>query len=203
MGGCNSIDKVAGYRIGSDKNKYVISMWKGLQKNLPRPIQITKDIYDRARNEYNHNSNIEFDDFLIGWIGWMGSFNGRFFDGGYSGKASGRDYVDEQIRNTQAQIPFIQDIEFYHCAYNELLIPDNSIIYCDIPYKDTKQYVTSKDFNHDSFFDWCRDMKDKGHSVFVSEYNAPNDFKCIWSMEVTNSMNTTKTYKPIERLFTL
>ena len=27
------------------------------------------------------------------------------------------------------------------------------------------------------------------------------DFECVWEMEVTNSMNTTKTYKPIERLF--
>ena len=37
--------------------------------------------------------------------------------------------------------------------------------------------------------------------VFVSEYTAPDDFACIWEMKVTNSMNTTKTYKPIEKLF--
>jgi hypothetical protein len=39
--------------------------------------------------------------------------------------------------------------------------------------------------------------------VSVSEYSAPSDFKCVWSMEITNAMNTTKTYKPIEKLFTL
>ena len=31
----------------------------------------------------------------------------------------------------------------------------------------------------------------------------PEDFKCIWQKEVTHSMNTTKTYKPIEKLFIL
>ena len=29
----------------------------------------------------------------------------------------------------------------------------------------------------------------------------PDDFDCIWEKEVTNAMNTTKTYKPIEKLF--
>jgi DNA adenine methylase len=77
------------------------------------------------------------------------------------------------------------------------------LIYCDIPYKDTKQYATSKDFDYDKFFDWCRGMSKEGHSIFVSEYQAPPDFKCVWEKELTNSMNQTKTYKPIEKLFTL
>ena len=46
-------------------------------------------------------------------------------------------------------------------------------------------------------------MAAKGHKVFISEYEAPEDFECIWSKEVTNSMNTTKTYKPTEKLFTI
>ncbi len=50
-------------------------------------------------------------------------------------------------------------------------------------------------------FDWCRNMSKKGHVVFVSEYQAPDDFKCVWQKELTNSMNQTKTYKPIEKLF--
>lgn len=201
VGGCNIIDKVDGLRIGADMNKYIISMWKGLQDDLMIPLEISKDLYNIARNEYNKNTNEIFGDFLIGWIGWMGSFNGRFFDGGYSGKSGKRDYVDEQIRNTLKQVDKIKDIEFYHCSYEDLEIPDNSIIYCDIPYKDTKQYSTSKDFNYDNFWEWCRIMTRNGHSVFISEYNAPDDFECIWSKEVTNSMNTTKTYKPIEKLF--
>lgn len=201
VGGANTIDKVDGNRIGSDLNKYIISMWEGLQNESIKPIEIPKDLYNIARNEYNEGVNDIFNDFLIGWIGWMASFNGRFFDGGYSGKSGNRDYVNEQIRNTLKQIPLIKDIKFIHCSYDELEIPDNSIIYCDPPYQNTKQYSTSKNFDYDKFWEWCREMTRKGHSVFISEYNAPNDFECVWSKEVTNSMNSTITYKPTEKLF--
>ena len=95
VGGANMIDKVTGNRIGADKNLYIIEMWKGLQNNIDKQLKIPKELYTKARNEYNNKTNIDFDNFLIGWIGWMGSFNGRFFDGGYSGKTKTRDYVDE------------------------------------------------------------------------------------------------------------
>jgi len=177
-------------------------MWVGLKNNIDKPYDISKELYSRARIEYNNKTNLEFNDFLIGWIGWMGSFNGRFFDGGYSGKTKTRDYIAEQIKNTEKQIDKIKNIDFYCCSYQKLNIPDNSIIYCDIPYKNTKQYTTSKNFNHDDFWQWCRDMNFLGHTVFISEYNAPDDFQCVWEKEITNSMNSIKTYKPIEKLFT-
>lgn len=201
VGGCNAIDKVSGLRIASDKNKYLIAMWKGLQEDRPRPYTIDKDLYNEARTEFNNGTNEKFDDFTIGWIGWMASYNGRFYDGGYSGSFAKRDYIDEQIRNTESQISEIKDIIFYNKSYDELDIPEKSIIYCDIPYKGTKQYSTSRDFDYDKFWEWCRIKTCEGHKVFVSEYNAPDDFECIWEKQVTNSMNTTNTYKPIERLF--
>lgn len=71
-GGLNSIDKVKGNRIASDKNKYLIAMWKGLQENNSRPYDISKELYSIARTEYRNNTNDELDDFLIGWIGFMG-----------------------------------------------------------------------------------------------------------------------------------
>ena len=202
VGGANMIDKVEGLRIGSDVNKYLIALWKGLQKNLDRPYTIDKELYSSARTAYNSNDTTTFTDFLIGWIGWMASYNGRFFDGGYSGHLVGkRDYIAEQIKNTEAQISKIKGVHFIYSSYDKLEIPNNSIIYCDIPYKDTTQYSYSKNFNYDSFWSWVRKKSQEGHQVFVSEYNAPADFECVWEMEVTNSMNTTKTYKPIERLF--
>lgn len=43
------------------------------------------------------------------------------------------------------------------------------------------EYSTSKNFDHDKFWQWGRDMSIVGHTVFVSEYNAPADFECVWS----------------------
>ena len=34
VGCANMIDKVSGNRIGADANKYLIAMWKGLQKDI-------------------------------------------------------------------------------------------------------------------------------------------------------------------------
>lgn len=206
VGGANVIDKVIGNRIAADKSKYLIAMWKGLQENRPRPTEISKDLYDVARDVFNgketaFNHIMEMDDFMVGWIGFMASFNGRFFDGGYNGNYLKRNYTKESIDNIEKQIENIKGIEFIECTYDNLKIPDQSIIYCDIPYKNTKQYATSANFNHDNFWEWCRNMTNDGHQVFVSEYTAPEDFKCVWSKEVTNSMNTTNTMKPIERLF--
>jgi DNA adenine methylase len=202
-GGCNTIDKVTGNRIASDINKYLVSMWIGLQSENSRIYNITKDIYDKARNDFNSGTNSTYDDFLIGWIGWTASFNGRFFDGGYSGTHSNRDYISEQIRNIEKQIPDIKGIHFCHCDYADLAIPNESIIYCDIPYKGTKQYYVSKNFNYDKFWDWAKSQKNSGHTVFVSEYEAPSGIKCVWEKTVTNSLNTKKTYKATEKLFKL
>ena len=204
-GGMNLIDKVSGNRIANDLNYYLIEMWNGLQNNYDRPYEITREMYSLARTDYNNNTNKNYSDFLIGWIGWMGSYNGRFFDGGYSGHSVGkteRNYIAEQIRNTEKQIEFLKDVRLHSTSYETLTLPSNSLIYCDIPYKGTKQYTTSKSFNHDNFWKWCRDKTTEGHKIFVSEYNAPKDFKCVWEKQVTNSMNQTNTHKPTERLFT-
>lgn len=193
-GGMNTICEVDGKRLANDKNEYLIAMWKGLQENRKRPFDIPKDLYDRARNEYNNKTNIEFDNFLIGWIGWMGSANGRFFDGGYSGKSNTkigtvRDYIKEAINNIEKQIPKMKDVIFESVDYINLQIPNNSIIYCDIPYQGTKQYSTSKDFNYDIFWEWCRQKSAEGHIIYVSEYNSPEDFICVWQKEVKSSLS--------------
>jgi len=80
-------------------------------------------------------------------------------------------------------------VKFDNKDYSELQIPDNSIIYCDIPYKGTKQYSTSKDFDHENFWCWCREKSIQGHTVYVSEYNAPDDFVCVWQKEAKSSLS--------------
>jgi len=202
VGGCNMIDKVYGKRIGCDNNKYLIALWKGLQQERELILDIPKELYDKARNQYNERENHGFDDFTIGWIGFMGSFNGRFYGGGYSGKHGGRDYPQEQIKNTLKQKDKIKDIDFYCCEYYELQIPENSIIYCDIPYQGTKEYDNKNKFNHDKFWDWCREVS-LYNEVFVSEYNAPNDFECIWEKQVNVSIRPNKTLNQTEKLFKL
>lgn len=200
-GGLGTFDKVTGNRIAADNNKYLIAMWKGLQEGRETPMHISKNLYSMAREEYNSGVNKAFDDFLIGWIGWMASFNGRFFDGGYSGTSGGRDYVDEQIRNTLKQIPSLEGAVFEYSHYADLSIPESSMVYCDIPYSGTKQYSTSTGFNHTLFWEWCRNLVDNGHKVFVSEYTAPKDFVCVWEKAIKSYMRPSRAESRVEKLF--
>ena len=198
-GGMNLIDKVEGNRIANDNNKYLIAMWKGINKGIVYPKEISKSLYSLARDVFNgkearfeHIMNMTDD--LVGWIGFMGSANGRFFEGGYSGKSNTkigtvRDYIAESIRNIQKQIPSLKDVDFRCNDYRELEIPNNSIVYCDIPYEGTKQYSTSKGFNHSQFWDWVREKSKQGHKVYVSEYNAPGDFVCVWEKKAKSSLS--------------
>jgi len=116
-----------------------------------------------------------------------------------------RDYQDEAIKNIEKQRPNLRDIIFKHNKYNELRLPSNSIIYCDPPYEWTTWYKNN--FNHSEFWDWCREKKEEWHIIFISEYNAPEDFKEVWRKEVKSSLSANwKSWwskQSIEKLFTL
>lgn len=93
------------------------------------------------------------------------------------------------------------DIVFTSGSYEEMDIPPNSIIYCDPPYAGTTKYKDH--FDHDKFWDWCDQQVSKGQKVFVSEYKAPEGWRCIWQKEVNNSLTKeTGSKKGIEKLFT-
>lgn len=205
-GGCNIIDKIDHpLRIANDKNKYLIAMWKDLQQGKSFPTEINRELYTRVRESFRKNDG-QFSDAFIGWIGFMASFNGRFFDGGYSGHAVSvkngkqRDYITESISHILKQLGDIKDVVFMSEDYKDLYIPTNSVLYCDPPYNKTKGYCYNIDY--DVFWEWCREQSLKGHKVFISEYEAPEDFKCLWEQKVTNAMNLNLTKTPIEKLFT-
>lgn len=207
-GSCSVIEKVPAkfLRIANDKNKYLISMFKNLGK-VEYPLHIDKNLYDKARNCYHGKFSGMTDD-IIGWIGYMASYNGRFFDGGYSGhkvetkNGKFRDYITENINNINQQIPLLNGVTFLNEDYYNVEIPDNSIVYCDPPYKGTKQYDISKNFDYDRFYDFCRSINKKGIPIFISEYNMPDDFECVWQKQLSTCINQTLTKKPIEKLFT-
>lgn len=114
-----------------------------------------------------------------------------------------RDYISENIANTLKQVPYLHDVDFRSCDYNELELPPNSLVYADPPYKNTKQYMYSKDFDHEAFYEWCRKTVADGHTLFISEYNMPSDFECVWSKDVTCAMNPNITKNNTEKLFVL
>lgn len=81
--------------------------------------------------------------------------------------------------------------------YADVEIKDNSVIYCDPPYLNTKGYKIK--FDNERFYSWCRKQKEL---VIISEYNMPDDFICVAQREKRVLMNKDgKTIKKTEKLF--
>lgn len=202
-GGCNVIDKVEGNRIANDKNTYLIQMWRRLTKGWEPPMIIEKDFYLAVRESWEQKSEA-FPAELIGWVGFTGSYRGLFF-GGYSGHACSttdgvRDYIGESIRNIMSQVDDLKGVCFLNRGYEDLVLLSKCIIYCDPPYRGTTGYQNALD--HEYFWEWCRKKIKQGHRVFVSEYSAPDDFRCIWEMEVRSSLDYRQVKKnAVEKLF--
>ena len=68
-------------------------------------------------------------------------------------------------------------------------IPEESIIYCDIPYRETTSYKAGG-LDYDAFYAWAVDMANNGHKVYVSEYSIEHpNFVQVWEMDVANALN--------------
>jgi len=208
VGGANVIDKVNhNKKIGSDNNKYLIALLQNLDKIESLPSEVTKEHYDDVRESYKQ-SDSRYEDWYIGAIGFLSSRSGRFFDGGYAlysgenSKGEPRSYYDETKRNLLAQRPNVKGVVFLYADYSKYEPGQikGCMFYCDIPYANTKKYLTSKDFNYDKFWNWAREMS-KNNVVLVSEQVAPPDWECIWEMEVSRSMNYVRATKATEKLF--
>ena len=78
-------------------------------------------------------------------------------------------------------------------------IENNSIVYCDPPYMDSKSYKTGA-FDHKKFWEWA-DTVARNNVVFVSEYATLSaSFIPVWEMEAKTTVGRTKR-KATEKLF--
>jgi len=196
VGGANMIDKVDGKRIGADLNEYVISLLNQMSKPNYKAPEINEEKYNDIKKYPS-----QYPRWVVGYAATQLSYGGKWFGGYRRDKQGKRNYCLEAQKNVNKQSENIQNVNFIHCSYNELpLNSDNCLIYCDPPYEGTTSYKDS--FDHIQFWNWCREMSDRGHQVFVSEYNAPGDFKSIYSKEVNSSLTKdTGSKKANEQLF--
>jgi len=202
VGGANIIDKVDGWRIANDYNPYLMAMWRAISEGWLPPRLVTEDMYKDLQISRPITPE-------CGYIGFALSFGGKFF-GGYRRDVAGTKGCLENMetqsrRSYQSMIKQAQSligVDFRNQSYLNLDIPDESLIYCDPPYAGTTGYKTGS-FDHMAFWQWCDQMHDAGHSVFVSEYNAPHHWRCVWQKRVNNTLvKDTGSKTGTERLFT-
>lgn len=198
VGGANMIDKVPDSfeRNGYDLNGHVIKALIDIRDN-PEALLDSFSAEDREFWKKQEPTSL-FSHACI-----VTSFGGDFRDGGYA-REKGSDestFCGYGKRNALKQSPKIQNVQFICDSYENLDF-ENCLIYCDPPYQKSRGYKTGT-FDHDKFFDWCREQAKK-NVVFVSEYEMPDDFECVWQGEIkTNFASNRKkaTHNAVEKLF--
>jgi DNA adenine methylase len=184
---------------GSDANKDVIAMWQATQKGWEPPTTCTKEKYESLKNSKLISAE-------RGFIGVACSYSGIFFVG-YRGtqtfKNGGKNKTVDSAAMTARSVNKISKMVkhvFFKAGNYQNIIPKNMLIYCDPPYLSNK-YQQSQffHFDHEEFWDLMRKWSED-NLIVISEYNAPKDFKAIWSSKLAVSHNG-KTNVKIEKLF--
>jgi site-specific DNA-adenine methylase len=91
----------------------------------------------------------------------------------------------------------LEKLHFTNKDYKDVLIHNNSVIYCDIPYFGTGDYGST--FSHKEFFDWA---DSQSNPVFISEYNI-NDkrFTVIKEFAHRTTFSPSENNSVVEKLY--
>lgn len=208
-GGANVISEIdCNHKIGVELNEYICALWKHLQTRGMDgiPQSLTREEYEDIKDNYLRKTN-KYPKWLTGYVGACCSYGGGWFNG-YAKFNPNRneDHIKEAYENLKKHIENFKCLDttyFANTSYDSLYFPPGSVIYCDPPYANSKKYES--DFDHIKFWEWVRVMSSGGRYVYVSEYEAPSDFKCIWSKKKKDGMGTTlignRQNAKIEKLF--
>lgn len=84
VGGANLIQHIkCKNRIDYDINPYLIALLNNLDKIPNFEVPVSKEEYDICRAEWR-STQLTHPDWYIGAVGYIASFGGRFYDGGYA-----------------------------------------------------------------------------------------------------------------------
>jgi len=192
MGGGNMLSNVpAKHKWGNDTAEYAVALLEAVANGWEPPEKLTQDEYYDIKG-----SPDKYDACIVGFACFTCSFGSKPW-GGYAHKEN---YAAGSSKNLVKQRPGLIGTKFTRMSYLDLEIPDGSTVYCDPPYASTTGY--GGEFCHEKFWQWAFVLSSRCR-VFVSEYTAPDEWRCIW--EKTVSKYVTKKYdkydKATEKLF--
>ena len=171
-GGCNIVSEMSGDRIANDVHTSLMMMWQELQNGWIPPTEVSEEEYQRVKRLN--------DCALKAFVGFGCSF-GAVQWSTYARNKKKANFALRAKNLSLRKIAKMKDVTFYNKSYLEFT-PKNQLIYCDPPYKNTGSYKGTDKFDHDLFWQTMREWS-KDNTVFISEYQAPPDFDCVWQKE--------------------
>ncbi len=192
---------VEGVRLGADIHGGLIAMWTAMQSGWLPPAEITREEWLDLQAR-----KLEVDP-LVAYAGFC-SFGGVYFASYLAGSAPGskRSYQAAHQASTVRKAERLKGVELEACSYLDLALPPASLIYCDPPYAGTGRYRCTPKFDSVQFWHWTQDVANAGHTVFVSEFSAPESpaIQEVWAKPTNVSIaagQAAEHRKSTERLY--
>lgn len=170
-------------RIASDANVALVTMWRALAVGWTPPTAISEEDYARVK------STCDPLDPLTAFVGIGLSFSGKWF-GGFARDGTSRNYAANAETSLRRKNAGLRGVEWHAGDYRDCPMPSGAVIYCDPPYAGTTQYDGVGKFVTSEFWDWCLSKSEDGHIVFVSEYDAPEEFEPVLSIHTKTDVRT-------------
>lgn len=187
--------------LASDAHPDLSLMWQAVVAGWTPPDVVTEEEYADLRNAAPSA--------LRGFVGFGGSFGGKWFGGfargGETAAGTPRNHQGESSRTVARIGKTLRAgcVAVTHADYQSAPVIPGSVIYCDPPYAATQGYATGA-FDSVEFWAWAEIASDIA-DVYVSEYTAPPWWRCVWSAEKRQSVTMPAQGRETrtERLFTL
>lgn len=95
----------------------------------------------------------------------------------------------------------MSNVTFRHDDYRLILPHTGDVVYCDPPYADTTGYRDA--FDSKAFWETMDSWHELGADVFVSEYQAPPHWECVYAVERARPLKSrlTNSVRVTEKLF--
>ena len=163
-----------------DKSAYIRCVWsfgnKGTNYLYGKEIEPYKKAYWYA---------VMYDDFSLLWA--LGINIPKVKAKNYKEKrlAIGRELKRLKKNSRDQALERLQSLQMFTKSYDEVPIKENSVVYCDIPYENTAEYVNDG-FNHKKFYDWAYNQKEL---VVISSYEvSDNRFKRVINLKKNSNL---------------
>ncbi len=195
MGGGGMTAELAPYfkeYVASDYHDELILMWKALQAGWEPPDSLSEERYNELKNATTASPERTFAGYACSW---GGSWFGTYARAGEKVEAANGGPVNYAARGRSSLLNLRQASKHvtFECRSYNLWQPDEGwVVYCDPPYAGTMGYKAAGEFDHDKFWSVMDEWVDRGATVFVSEYSAPEHWikaKTITHLRTINANN--------------
>lgn len=186
----------AKHRHASDACVALITLYQEIQKGWNPPTSLTKEQWLDLKVANDPQ------DPLTAFAGFGCSIFGSWFDSFVPrSKRTGDNYVSSATAAAESllnKMSKCRDVNFTSGDYQSVITGE--IIYCDPPYKNTREYEAVGSFDTDRFWKWAREVS--SHRLLaVSEQQAPEDFVPVKTFYIQSRIAVNSGKQRVEHLY--